>query len=181
MTELSPLAPLAAESSWPDDPLAQNLAEIGSLHRRERPAWRRCAIATMTDSKRTFVLSRAGGSWALEGRSKDDLWKSDARRSPRAPRPSQGQSRCLHCGERRRSRPASARRAANADCSLRGPEDQGRAARFPRPPHQGARSDPRSVPLFAASCSGAITPFLRRRIPGHRSAPGGNPPPARRR
>ena len=83
-------------------------------------------------------------------------------------------------GCRRRSRRAPAAGTARRAGSIRADEGEGRRARLPRPaarrPQPGA-----GQPRRARGLSGSLQADLRRRVPGHRPAAGGDPPAPRRR
>ena len=105
MDELAQLGALAAASSWPDDYLARNLAEIARFVEETT----RLEAVRGRDYDGLEAELRSLTRWqelGLEGRQANDLRRSVARRSPGPPRPGQGQSRRLHRGERRRSRSA---------------------------------------------------------------------------
>ena len=87
-------------------------------------------------------------------------------------------ARPVRRARRRRSRRAAAAGAARVRRSLRRPQDPRRRPRLPRPPPPRARPGAR-LRARPPRLPGAVQVHPRRRVPGHRSAAGGDPGAAR--
>jgi ATP-dependent helicase/nuclease subunit A len=105
MDEMAQLGSFAAASSWSDDYLARNLAQVARFI--EETTRLEAVRGRDYDGLEAELRSLARWwSWKWKGAKANHLRGRFAGRSPGPSRPNQGQCRRLHCGKRRRSCPA---------------------------------------------------------------------------
>ena len=121
---------------------------------KRRPGRRRSGGATTTGSRRSSAVSHAlEQGWTWKGAPRPTFGARLAGRGAGPPRPGQGGARRVPRGGDADLAPL-LHGALQAPSRLRALEGQGGPARFPRPPHQGARSL-RDDGGVRASCSSA--------------------------